>query len=63
MSDLFFDADRMAGTYPPKLWGWQSDAYQRDYVTRQLAQVAVAELPPWVVNEAQRLAIPLPVAA
>ena len=36
MSDSFFDADRAAGLYPPKLWGWQSEDYQRKYLLWKL---------------------------
>ena len=58
MSDVFFDADRAAGIYPPKGWGWKTDDEKR----RRLAFAKVfdaEQLEPWIPAEAQRLGIKL----
>jgi hypothetical protein len=54
MSDAIFDGSRAAGEYPPKGWGWQSEAWQRQEVARQL--VAGME-EPWLMREARRLGV------
>jgi len=57
MSDSFFDADRAAGLYPPKGWGWYSEDAKKRVVTRLLKE----ENPdPWVLNEAKILNIKMP---
>jgi len=57
MSDSYFDADRAAGTYPRKGYGWLSEAEKRVEITLKLSK-GWAE--PWVLKEARRMGIPIP---
>lgn len=56
MSDHSFDAARAAGTYPPKGWGWQNEAFQRSEIARRLA---AGDRDAWVLEQARRYRIPV----
>jgi hypothetical protein len=55
MSDSLFDADRAAGEYPPKGWGWKDAARQRELLLQHFSKGG--EIEPWMQREAQRLQI------
>lgn len=59
MSDHFFDADRDAGEYPPKGWGWKDSATQRVKLAEHFWRVN-SRIEPWMEREAKRLGVPLP---
>lgn len=53
MSDANYDVLRLSGRYPFKGWGWQSDEYQRGYISNALSDgrgFDTAE--PWIVDKA-----------
>ena len=54
MSDSFFDADRAAGTYPRKGYGWQTDEEQKEEIVRRLA---ANDGRPWVLDEARKFGL------
>ena len=54
MSDALFDADRAAGTYPRKGYGWQTDA---EMVVEILARLAAGDTRPWVIEEALKFGL------
>jgi len=59
MSDAFFDADRDAGKYPPKGWGWYSDTAKKQKLRRLIKKriehkVHIEE---WILVEAARFNI------
>jgi hypothetical protein len=55
MSDPFFDAERLAGNYPPKGWGWKESYQQRELLESHFAKGGNVE--PWMIYEARRLGI------
>lgn len=59
MSDEFFDADRDAGLYPPKGWGWYSIPARKQKL-RRLLKKAIEDpkyFEPWMLREARLLGI------
>lgn len=56
MSDSSFDADRSAGEYPPKDWGWKDVSEQRDLLVNHFDNPNTT-LEPWMYTEAFKLKI------
>ncbi len=54
VSDAYFDAARMAGTYPPKGYGWLDEDKKRQRVINELKRGSDDE---WVQREKRRLQI------
>lgn len=59
MSDMLFDADRSAGEYPPKGWGWKDTAQQRKALANHFWRIN-STIDPWMEREADRLGVPMP---
>lgn len=57
MSDLFFDVDRAAGTYPPKGYGWLDDEAKKNAILRYFKSGFRDQ---WMYEHAKYLKMDLP---
>jgi hypothetical protein len=57
MSDAFFDADRLCGTYPPKGFGWLDEDRQKVRVLEYFAQ---GRRDPWMYQWSKEHGMVLP---
>lgn len=57
MSDAYFDADREAGEYPRKGYGWCSPEAQRREIQ---GYIRAGKFDPWIIREAKKFGIEVP---
>jgi hypothetical protein len=58
MTDSYYDALRASGEYPRKGYGYLTEAEKREEITRKVGK---GWREPWVMREAERLKIDVPV--